>query len=134
MATRLAAVVPKEPEARRWVESGPAAREALRAQAEKPFPWGRIFLAGVRTYPTDLNRLVARSSALRQGQELKGFALSGLEASRWFYPTIWMNLALWLEQEGDCDLADECWAVLERRVGDPRIRAQAEEYQGQRRR
>jgi len=132
VAPHLAAVTPTEPEAGRWAEVGSAAREILRNQAEKPFPWWRIFFAGVRAYPTDLNRLVARSSALRQGEALKGFALSGLEASQWFYPMIWMNLALWLEQEGDSALADECWAVLERRVGDPRIRAQAEDFQGKR--
>jgi len=126
VAPRVAAVMPYEPEAKRWVEAGPAAREALRAQAEKPFPWWRIFFAGVREYPTDLNRLVARSSALRQGEALKGFALSGLEASQWFYPMIWMNLGLWLEQEGDHALAEECWSVLDRRLGDPRILRKAD--------
>jgi hypothetical protein len=133
VAPHLAAVTPTEPGAGRWAEAGSAGREILRNQAGKPFPWWRIFFAGVRAYPTDLNRLVARSSALRQGEALKGFALSGLEASRWFYPMIWMNLALWLEQDGDSALAEECWAVLERRVGDPRIRDQAEEYRQQRR-
>jgi len=126
VAPRVAAVMPYEPEAKRWVEAGPAAREALRAQAEKPFPWWRIFFVGVREYPTDLNRLVARSSALRQGEALKGFALSGLEASQWFYPMIWMNLGLWLEQEGDHALAEECWSVLDRRLGDPRILRKAD--------
>jgi hypothetical protein len=131
-APECVAVTPDEPGFLRWREAGPKTREILRAQAEKPFPWWRLFFSGVRSYPTDLNRLVARSSALRQGEALKGFALSGLEESPWFYPMIWMNLALWLEQEGDFPLADDCWAVLERRVGDPRIRAQAEEFRRQR--
>jgi hypothetical protein len=131
-APECVAVTPDEPGFLRWREAGPKTREILRAEAEKPFPWWRLFFSGVRSYPTDLNRLVARSSALRQGEALKGFALSGLEESPWFYPMIWMNLALWLEQEGDFPLADDCWAVLERRVGDPRIRAQAEEFRRQR--
>jgi hypothetical protein len=132
VAPRRAAATAGERGAGRWREAGARAGEILRAQAEKPFPWWRLFFSGVRSYPTDLNRLVARSSALRQGEALKGFALSGLEESPWFYPMIWMNLALWLEQEGDFPLADDCWAVLERRVGDPRIRAQAEEFRRQR--
>jgi len=126
VAPELLAVVPSELGVQRWAEAGPAVKEILRAQAEKPFPWWRIFWTGVRSYPTDLNRLVARSSALRQGEALKGFALSGLESSTWFYPMIWMNLALWLEQEGDHALADECWSVLDRRLGDPRILSKAD--------
>jgi hypothetical protein len=65
-----------------------------------------------------------------QGGELKGFALSAMENCESFYPMIWMNLALWLEQDRDYELADECWAVLDRRLGDSRIRLRAEEIRG----
>jgi hypothetical protein len=65
-----------------------------------------------------------------QGSELKGFALSAMEKCESFYPMIWMNLALWLEQERDYEMADECWAVLDQRLGDSRIRLRADEIRG----
>lgn len=130
VATTLPEVKAMEPEARRWKEVGLRVRDILKEQSEKPFSYARLFLMGARTFPTDLNRLLARSSAMGQGSELKGFALSAMEKCEWFYPMIWMNLALWLEQDGDHELADECWAVLDRRLGDSRIRLRAEEIRG----
>jgi hypothetical protein len=127
VATTLPEVKPLEPEAKRWQEAGSRVRDILKEQSEKPFSYGRLFLMGARTFPTDLNRLVARSSAMGQGRELKGFALSAMEKCEWFYPMVWMNLALWLEQDGDYELADDCWAVLDRRLGDSRIRFRADE-------